>query len=232
MNVVEAEATSTPEAGTTAKTPAVVAAPQEGEGAKAGVQAKTEAKPAAQEAKPEAKTEVAKGAAKGEAKPEAPEASGQQAELAFTTPEGEPIKGPVIEAFTAMAKERKWTQEIADQELGRLSQSMTTARTALTAEWDKELRADKDIGGSKFDENLGAMRKAVERVGGVAAYEALVKDGLDRHPPTVRLLHAFAQAISPDGFTAGVNVPGRPGQIPSPNDTSVASFREAFKLKT
>lgn len=230
-NVVEAEATSTTEAETTAKTPAVVAKPQEGEAAKAGEQKKADAKPVA---KPAAK-EATKTAA-AEAKPEATEAIQDGAEtptaLAFKTPEGEPINGPVIEAFTAMANERKWTQEVADQELGRLSQSMTAARTALTAEWEKELRADKEIGGAKFDENVGEMRKAVERIGGVAAYEALVKDGLDKHPPTVRLLHAFAKAISPDGFTAGVNMPGRPGQIPNPNDTSVAAFSEAFKLST
>ncbi len=224
-NVVEAEATSTPEAETTAKTPAVVVTPQEGDGAKAGEQKKTESKPAAKEAaKPEAKPEAAK-ADKSEAKPE------QQTQLVFKTPEGEPIKGAVIDEFTAMANEHKWSQETADKELGRMSQAMNAARTALQAEWDKELRADKEIGGDKFDENVGAMRKAVERVGGVGFYEALVKDGLDKHPPTVRLLHAFAKAISPDGFTAGINVPGRPGQIPNPGDTSVAAFSQDFRAK-
>ncbi len=207
-DVVEAEATSTPEADTT-KTPAVAAKPQEGEATKAG---ETETKEGKVEAKPDA------------SKPAEPE---KQTELAFTTPEGQPIKGPVIEAFTEMAKGQKWTQEVASEHLGRLSQSMRDARTALAVEWEKELRADKEVGGDKFDEHIGQVKAAVERIAGAEYFESLVASGLERHPPTVRAWLKVAKAIAPDKFIAGVKVTGRPGDIVNPADTSVAAFKRA-----
>lgn len=217
-DVVTAEATPTTEAGTTAKTaapekaaatPAVVAKPQEAEAAKAGEQKPGTKEAAKTDSKPEA------------AKPVEPE---KPAELAFKDAEGKPIKGPVIEAFTSMASEHKWTQEIADQQLGRLTQSMRDARTAMQADWEKTLRADKEFGGDKFDEHLGMVKNAIEKLGGPEHLKFLVDSGLEREPTTARAWLKVAQAISQDKFTAGVAIPGRPGDLPDPNDTSVAAF--------
>lgn len=216
--VVEAEATSTTEAEATTKAaPAVTAKPQEGE----AVKAKAEKPDAKESAKP-----AAKAIAKAEPEPE---------QFAFKDKDGKVIEGdPVLDEFAALANENKWTADVANQQFERLSKAneklMSNAKAALAAAWDKELRADKVLGGEKFDENIGAIKNAVGRLeGGVDLYAALVKDGLDRHPPTVRLLHRFAQAISPDKFTAGVAVTGRPGDIANPNDTSVAAFAQDFK---
>jgi len=209
-DVVEAEATSTTEAETTAKA-AAVAKPE-------AVAPKGEAaKPAATETKVESK-EPAKAAEPAKV-----------VELVFKDQKGEPIKGSVIDAFTAMAKEQGWTQEIADQQLGRLSQSMRDARKAMDATWVAELKADKDLGGSKLEESLGQIKTAIEKVAGADYLKALEEAGLSNHPPTLRAWAKVAKAISPDGFTAGVRTPGRPGQFPrDPGDTSAAAIGEDF----
>jgi hypothetical protein len=216
--VVEAEATSTTEADATGK--AAVAAPA----GEAKVAAKSEAKVASSsDPKDAAKPEAAK-----PSDAVVPVEAETQATLEFKTPEGEAIKGPVIDAFTEMAKGQKWTQEVASEHLGKLSQSMRDARTAMAAGWEKELRADKDFGGSKFDENLGLVKGAIERIGGADYLKFLAESGLEREPKTMKAWLKVASAISADKFTAGVNVPGRPGQIANPNDTSVDAFAKAF----
>ena len=206
-NVVEAEATSTTEADTTSVSvkAAVPAKPQV-------VAPKAEAKPAAPETKAESK-EPAKAAEPAKA-----------VELVFKDQKGEPIKGSVIDAFTAMATEKGWTQEVADQELGRLSQSMRDARKAVEAAWTAELKADKEIGGSKLEESLGQIKTAIEKVAGADYLKSLEEAGLSNHPPTLRAWAKVAKAISADGFTAGVKVVTKPGDLPNPNDTSVAAF--------
>lgn len=213
-DVVEAEATSTTEADTTSASgkAAVPAKPQV-------VAPKAEAKLAAPE------TKVEKAESKEPAKPAEP---AKVTELVFKDQKGEPIKGTVIDAFTAMAKEQGWTQEIADQELGRLSQSMRDARKAVEAAWDAELKADKEIGGSKLDESLGQIKTAIEKVAGADYLKSLEEAGLSKHPPTLRAWAKVAKAISADKFTDGVKATGRPGDLPRPDDTSVAGFAQAF----
>lgn len=224
-DVVEAEATSTTEADATAEKPVVAAQPQEADAAKQGTQ-KPETKVAAKtEAAP--KTDASKDV-KGEAKPAESEA--EPVELVFKTPEGAVIDDPATKAFASIANEHKWTPDIANRERDRLLAGMGEAKKAMAAAWEKELRADKEFGGAKFDENVGLIKTTLEKLGdvGVAAQKFLVETGLEREPRIARLLHAFGKAISPDKFTAGVSVPGRPGDIPNPNDTSVARFSQVY----
>lgn len=233
MGDVTAEATSTTEAGTTAvaeaEKPVVAAQPQEAGAAKTGQKPETkaaESKPKQAEAKSEAKPDAAKADEGALA-----ETKAEPVELEFRNDKGEVIDDPATKAFLANANELKLTPEIATKQRDRLLAGMSEAKKAAAVAWEKELRADKDFGGTKFDESVGLIKTTLERMGdvGAAAQKFLAESGLERQPHIARLLHAFGKAISPDKFTAGAVVTGRPGDIPNPNDTSAAGFATVFK---
>jgi hypothetical protein len=203
-DVAEAEATSNTEAKTTTSTAAAPAAA-------------AQVAPATPAVTPEAKVE-----GKAPAKEAAP------VDVVFKDQEGKPLEGSIFSSFAAMAKESGWTQEVAEQHLAKMSAALSESQVAMEAQWDAALKADKEIGGSKLAENLGAARTAIEKVAGADYLKWLEKSKLAKNPETVKAWLAVSKAISPDKFTAGVPVTGRPGDISNPNDTSGAAFAKFY----
>jgi hypothetical protein len=153
--------------------------------------------------------------------------------IVFKDDKGAPFKGKLVEGFASMATDLGWTQEVADQHLGQMSQAwnqeLSDAKAAMHAAWDAELSADKEIGGSKLAENRNLAKEAAESIGGADYLKWLDESGMAKNPQTVRFLVKVRQAISADKFVGGVKVVGRPGAITNPNDTSVAAFSKHYE---
>lgn len=206
---VDAEATSTTEAGTKTQTaPSTPAAPAKPE---------TAAAPETKPVKPADSTTppVIE-------KPQVPET------YEFKTKEGKALVGPVVDAVTAMAKQHGWSQETASQQLALLSNAVGATRDAESKNWEAALKAHPTIGGDKLQQNLAVIAKAREAFSSPDLNRFLDETRLGNHPLVAELFFKMGQAISPDGFTAGVKMLGRPGQLANPGDTSATAIGEVF----
>lgn len=230
-DVVEAEATQNTEAKASVTAPPVVAAkPQEAEAAKTGDKPETKVAEKAEvktEAKTEAKPDASKDAKDKPAEPEKPKAPES---YTFKDENGKVIESKAITAFAEIAKAQGWTQEVADQQLGALAQGLRDSHTAQVEKWRAEALADKEIGGEKLPETIANAKKAMTAVGvGESYLKTLDETGLGNHVELIRAWAKVWKAVGPDGFTAGVRAPGRPGLgTGNPNDTSVAALAQAF----
>jgi hypothetical protein len=131
----------------------------------------------------------------------------------FTAPEGMELDAELLGAFKTLGAELKLPQEQAQKvlDLGvKLMQKQTQAFTDMVDGWAAEAKADKEIGGDKFDENLGAAKKALDAFGNDALKQALRMSGMGNHPEVLRFMHKVGKAISEDGFVKGQ--PGRSAQ--------------------
>jgi len=143
---------------------------------------------------------------KGGAKPEgAPE----QYET-FTMPEGVTIDPEVNTELQALAKDLNLTQKDAQRlaDLGakqaqRFITNQTAQLEALGEEWGNAARADKTLGGEKFDENLAIAKKAIEQFGTPELRAMLDASKLGMHPEVIRFCHKIGTLISDDKFVSG-----------------------------
>lgn len=82
--------------------------------------------------------------------------------------------------------------------------------------WENESKADEEIGGAKFDENVAVAMKAVDRFGGPQLKSALEETGLGSHPEVIRAFFKVGKAMSDDAmFTSGNEKPAKKGGIES-----------------
>ena len=121
------------------------------------------------------------------------------------TPEGVEIDQALLDAFTPGFKEQKLThnqvQEMADAYIAS-QQSMASGRTeAFNAQrdaWEAELRADPQIGGDRFDDNITRANQFIDRHGDDTVKNLLDNTGLGSHPALVRFLVKAANAVRED----------------------------------
>lgn len=160
---------------------------------------------------PEAKTDTPKTDDKsdGEKRPDdAPKVPEEYAD--FTLPENVEMDPSVMGEFKALAKENGLTQEAA-QKLVALGAGMQTRMVdklrasvdATAKEWATTAKADAEIGGAKFEENLGVAKKALDTFGTPELKNLLKESRLGSHPEVIRLLARAGKAISQDGFVPG-----------------------------
>jgi hypothetical protein len=129
-------------------------------------------------------------------------------------PDGVLIDEPMMNEFTAWAKENKLTnaeaQKAAEMHMkavgvfaAKQAQELATQRRA----WVDEFKADKEVGGAKADEAVGAARKVLNVLGTpeeVARLKAdLDRTGMGDHPVLVKGLRLFAQFVGDDNVIVG-----------------------------
>lgn len=134
------------------------------------------------------------------AKPAAPETYDLQ------MPEGVELDNEAAAEFVTIAKELNLSQESAQKLAtiaGKIQQKQTEARARQLEAWVDEVKADKDLGGDKLEENLGVARKALETFGSPELKDALNSSGLGNHPAVIRAFFKVGKAISEDGFVRG-----------------------------
>lgn len=147
-----------------------------------------------------------------EAAPTTPPAEVPAEDYAFEMPEGIELDKTAADEFTAIAKELKLPKDAAkklvDLEVKRV-QGQREQHTALVESWAESVKADKEIGGDKLNENLAVARKAIEAFGTPELKELLNSTGLGNHPEVVKAFFKAGKAISEDGFVRGA--PKSPG---------------------
>lgn len=171
-----------------------------------------DADPAPQEPAPEqtptqepAKDEPAKEPEKEPApKPAAPE------KYEFAMPEGYVVDEAAVEAVTPILKELNCSQETAQKlvdlhfaQIKAMQEVQEKAKAETLAQWAKEIRADKDIGGPNVLQNLLPGTRLLDKFGSPALNELLQESGLDRHPAVVRFLVAVGREFAEDRWADG-----------------------------
>lgn len=175
----------------------------------ANIETKPEGSDAATDTK-DAEGKPAEGAKDGEKPAGAPETYD-----AFTMPEGFALDEQLLGEFTPVLKDLNLPQEAAQKlidfapKLVEKTVAQTTASVldqlglADHATWAEQVKADKEIGGEKFAENLGIAQKAASTFFTPAALDALKRVGLGNHPELIRGFLKVGKAISEDGFVPG-----------------------------
>lgn len=130
---------------------------------------------------------------------------------------GEAFKGD-IESFTTdmdgwlkanpNASAREALAEAVSRQ-GRIvaaqQEQMIQQREAQIGTWEKELKADNDFGGEKFEANVALARKGLEAVASPDLVQIMNDSGLGSHPAVVRAFHKVGTMVADTPFvTAAV----------------------------
>lgn len=124
----------------------------------------------------------------------------------FTMPDGVELDKAAADEFSVIAKEFKLSQEGAQKiaDIGAAMVQRQAQEHAKTVEgWVQAAKADKDIGGDKFSENLGVAKAAIDKFGSPELKALLDSTGIGNHPAVVKFAFAVGKAISEDGFVPG-----------------------------
>lgn len=141
----------------------------------------------------------------GEQKPAEPQAPES---YEFEMPEGVELDKAAADEFTAIAKELKLDQATAQKvaDVGaKMAQRQAEAHATLVESWVESVKADKELGGEKLDENLAVARKAMDAFGTPELKTLLNSTGLGNNPEVIRAFYKAGKAISEDGFVRGAN---------------------------
>lgn len=127
-------------------------------------------------------------------------------------PEGIELDTVAAEEFSAIAKELKLdnatAQKLADV-AAKQAQRQADAHAKLVESWVDQVKADKDIGGDKLEENLAVARKALETFGTPELRGVLNSTGFGNHPEIIKAFYKAGKAISEDRMVTG-RAPGAP----------------------
>ena len=133
--------------------------------------------------------------------PKAPE------QYEFTAPEGQTFDPAVIGVFSEVAKELDLPQDSAQKILDKVMPALAAQQieevTAIRAEWTESAKADKEIGGTKLDENLGTAKRALEAFSTPEFVKWLDASGLGSHPEMIRTFLRVGKATGGDTLVVG-----------------------------
>ena len=128
----------------------------------------------------------------------------------FAMPEGYVVDEAAVEAVTPILKELNCSQETAQKlvdlhfaQIRAMQEAQEKAKAETLAQWAKEIRADKDIGGPNVLQNLLPGTRLLDRFGSPDLKELLQQTGMDRHPAVVRFLVAVGREFSEDRWADG-----------------------------
>ena len=138
-------------------------------------------------------------------KPAAPE------KYEFAAPEGQELDANALSVFEPIAKELGLTQEQAQKLVDiypQIQQQQAEAWSKQIAEWGEQVKADKEIGGDKFEASVGLAQRALDQFGNPELREYLQASGLGNHPALVRFCAKVGKSMAEDSFV----VPNQGGQ--------------------
>lgn len=141
----------------------------------------------------------------------------------FKMPDGVELDKAAADEFSAIAKEMGLNQEQAQKvaDVGaKMAQRHAEAHARQVEAWVGEVKADKEIGGDKLDENLGVARKALDAFGTPELRDLLNASGMGNHPAVIKAFYKVGKAISEDGFVKG----SPPGASTDPAKTMFPSM--------
>lgn len=130
----------------------------------------------------------------------------------LTIPEGMKKDDPLFADFTNLAKEHQISAGAAQSFIDLAAKQTAAASQKLLAEWDKQqadwqaqVRGDKEIGGDKLAATLQTFSKVANdpELSDPGFREALAFTGAGNHPAVVKTLVKWAKALSEGGPVAG-----------------------------
>jgi len=193
-----------------AETPEQKAAAEAAAKAAAETPEQKAAREAAQTPEQKAAAEAAAKAAAEKAKQGAPEKY-----EAFKAPQGVAIDAATSTEFGTLAKELNLSQEGAQKvyDLGakiskQASDKVRSDVAAAVTQWAADAKADNEIGGEKFDENLGVAKTGLEKHGTPELKKLLKESGLGNHPEFIRHFVRLGKAHVNDKTVLGAD--GKP----------------------
>lgn len=137
----------------------------------------------------------------------------------FTLPEGITIDDAALARATPVLREivgadqdkaQKLVSFHAEEVQRRLAEQAAEGQAnhrALLADWSMKAKADPEIGGAKFEQNLAIAKKALADLGTPELKSMLVEWGLDRSPEILRFLVRAGQRLSPDTLVTSNEAP-------------------------
>jgi hypothetical protein len=122
----------------------------------------------------------------------------------FAMPEGVELDEAMMTDFLAVANNQELTGKDRDQALVDLyAKKQGEATDAQYQQWEdtrtgwlKEAKADKEIGGKQFDENMGLAKKAMSKFGSKELQEFGTHYGWADHPEYLKLLVRVGATLS------------------------------------
>jgi hypothetical protein len=130
----------------------------------------------------------------------------------FAAPEGQELDANALSVFEPIAKELGLTQEQAQRLVDiypQIQQQQAEAWSKQIADWGEQVKADKEIGGDKFNASVGAAQRALDQFGNPELREYLNASGLGNHPALVRFCAKVGKSMAEDSFV----MPNNGGQL-------------------
>ncbi len=123
----------------------------------------------------------------------------------FNYPEGFKVDDKELQLFHEFGKEKELDQETMQsfidyvtQRDGRAFKAEDDRQDKEAADWVEKAKADKEIGGDKFDENILRAKSALQKVGTPELMKVLMGTGWVNHPEFVRLFVRIAPMVTQD----------------------------------
>ena len=140
----------------------------------------------------------------------------------FKLPDGATVDGESLEHATALFKEAGLPQEQAqkfiDLALSREQAAATRGVQAfvdLQTKWVSEIKADPEIGGTRFEASMASAGRAIDRLGVPGLKEALNLTGAGNNPAIVKAFVRLGQMVSEDRFAPGKDAPPAAARTPA-----------------
>lgn len=146
-------------------------------------------------------------------------------------PDGSRLDPSRVESIAALAKERKLSNEAAQEILTREHEAVEGFAAVQTAAYQKEqegwatsLKTDKEIGGDNYNKSIELASRVVKQFGTPEFSEALNRTGLGNHPELVRVFARVAKSLGEDTLVL-------PGAAPAagPKDVRELFYPEPSK---
>lgn len=145
----------------------------------------------------------------GEGKPEDgkdKKAEGVPEAYAFKAPEGSELDKEAVAQFEPIARELNLNQEQAQKlvdlygskVMPQLMKQQAEVWQKQVADWGDAAKADKEIGGDKFDGNLTRAKQALDKFGTPELREFLETSGMGNNPELIRAFYKVGAAMSED----------------------------------
>lgn len=126
----------------------------------------------------------------------------------FDLPEGFDVDEAALTSFQEMAKDIGLDQGKAQKVVDLYTKmSAETQEQQLSAwkktvdDWATDTKADKEIGGDRFNENLGVAKRALDQFGSAELNQALVTSGMGNHPEFIRFAMKVGRGMTEDKMT-------------------------------
>jgi hypothetical protein len=132
------------------------------------------------------------------------EAAGQ---YEFEVDDDEPITDDNLEEIAAYAKEHEMSQEDAQKLVDMQSQALQGFQKKLTADFEKtrddwkvQSKADQEIGGEQFGENMELAKRVIDKFGSEEFKTAVNDTGFGNHPELLRVFTRIGKAMANDSL--------------------------------